>query len=84
MRQRHWSALQQVTGSQLNVYGDNFKLADTYPLEFVLPAALTESEIQVAAKFRSRKRQFRFQRTVFLGQHLSRKRGFGQFPIRFL
>ena len=38
------------------LYGDNFKLADTYPLEFVLPAALTESEIQVAAKFRSRKR----------------------------
>lgn len=45
-----------LPSARWRLYGDNYQLVDTYPLEFVLPAAFTESEIQVAAKFRTRKR----------------------------
>ena len=38
------------------LWSDNYTLADTYPLEFVLPAAMGESEVTDAAKYRSKGR----------------------------
>jgi hypothetical protein len=48
---------QQVLNNGLwRVWSDNFSLVESYPLEFILPAGLSMTDITEAAKFRSRGR----------------------------